>query len=1221
MTRFEQAQQRRKDALGYIAQTPGALSQLNRLPEDQIRLIVGKVEEKLQSETPQKYATPVTREYGRGARKRTVTEHVPVLDPDSERMMSILAEMPDEDLKDISSAELLALSQSLPLEDLYPERMKALRNIGRDRTGIGDNDNKLLAVARGAIPFGGDIFDLSEEEVASLMLQNPNYQDAESTAAIMSMFGGAAGGFKLIGKLDKIGTTGKIGLNLLKEGVIGTAYADAAPGILPTVLDKPDDHALNFIESMAIAGTMDAGIGLVRMLRGKTIGQARSVLADAAKAGEIDGSKLPDKLNPTLSGKTEYTKTGGKEVVDVLPAESPVKRFYKTQLKRGGGLPDEAFTSKNKFDGTRESNAWLLSKDMEQVRKEMKRKYGKTIPDKAIDDLNKILHGDTATDADDFIQDLGHKMRNNIERKTKELRSYVGEDLQATFDKNLDTYVHRSYEVHDNPNWTKKVRKDPKLRDSYSRAFAFLKEQHPDLEDVGIHNMLDRIIDPKTYKGDLNDKLMLIGMGRGILKHRKDIPDALREVMGEYKDPFVNYVKTMTKVDNLIQNKKMVQELVEKGEGKWLFRDPKTAPIRGVKNKVGGDFDGIKDMYATDDVIHALRTMGEAAPLPTEGALSAYRYALMLKSVSQVSKTVMSPAAHLRNFQGSAIMAAANGNFSRGGLSVIGGNVAGGAAGAASIDEDDGVVEATAKVLSGAALGTLAGTGGAMLLRDKKFAHAVKVVGNDIMNRGSKEFNEEYARYLKDQVVESSVTFKEMRKVLQDAGAKGHSALEKLTDTKPVKAVFDAYRGQDDIWKIYTHMAERDKLIKRGWSKQAAWDRATKITLNNLPNYGRTGRLVQNLRRMPFGNFVSFPAEILRNTANITRTAVEEMGTEGLRDIGLKRLGSFLGVAMGGSGAAASLFRHIHGVSKEDDLRIGEDSAPWARNSTRLYMGKDTSGPYPKIDFVDISYTDPYMYAKEGAITALNEMQRGGSPEDVAFNVVGRGLQKMLSPFVDPSIITQAISEINTGATADGRKIYDREVDDWDEVVTKSMMHVFNKAFLPGGVKDVMDLSNPYKDRPSETMQLFTGIRKQQYDPMEALRFRSGSFSANTQEIRSRFSRMAGNRKTTSDTVVDTYAQTNQKLFDQQKQMYRTVLNARKGGLTEGQIRNRLKASGISRDTINKLMRGQFDPMQISSSANQKLLENSVDYPREDVLALWRQYRDLKLDGEFDPEN
>ena len=64
-----------------------------------------------------------------------------------------------------------------------------------------------------------------------------------------------------------------------------------------------------------------------------------------------------------------------------------------------------------------------------------------------------------------------------------------------------------------------------------------------------------------------------------------------------------------------------------------------------------------------------------------------------------------------------------------------------------------------------------------------------------------------------------------------------------------------------------------DVTIDENFFKQEAAD----IVRNNIPNYDYVSDFVKSLRKLPIGNFVSFPAEIVRTGTNIVRRGLKEI--------------------------------------------------------------------------------------------------------------------------------------------------------------------------------------------------------------------------------------------------------------------------------------------------------------------------------------------------------
>ena len=90
-------------------------------------------------------------------------------------------------------------------------------------------------------------------------------------------------------------------------------------------------------------------------------------------------------------------------------------------------------------------------------------------------------------------------------------------------------------------------------------------------------------------KGEFNSFLKGVGPRTSqILKQRKDIPVEIRNLWGEVKDPFVNYVNSFTKLANLKSEYKFRKEIAEEAlkQGDTVAtRDPLKGVGRGQVGK------------------------------------------------------------------------------------------------------------------------------------------------------------------------------------------------------------------------------------------------------------------------------------------------------------------------------------------------------------------------------------------------------------------------------------------------------------------------------------------------------------------------------------------------------------------------------------------------------------------------------------------------------------
>ena len=224
------------------------------------------------------------------------------------------------------------------------------------------------------------------------------------------------------------------------------------------------------------------------------------------------------------------------------------------------------------------------------------------------------------------------------------------------------------------------------------------------------------------------------------------------------------------------------------------------------------------------------------------------------KGMSQMAKTILAPLTHVRNFISASAFAAANGILPFGNT------------------------------------------------KDVRAAwNALQVAGP-----GTRKSNQFYQELLDLGVVNSQVQLGDLRRLLEDVDfgstlnqLNSDYGLNKLLKrlSKVKRFAQDAYTAEDDFWKIFTFLGEKSRLdkayrnaglrdgqefIDANGAKQIFNDEylkkaAADMVKNNVPNYAMVSEFVKGLRKLPIGNFVAFPAEIIRTSANIVETALKEI--------------------------------------------------------------------------------------------------------------------------------------------------------------------------------------------------------------------------------------------------------------------------------------------------------------------------------------------------------
>ena len=266
--------------------------------------------------------------------------------------------------------------------------------------------------------------------------------------------------------------------------------------------------------------------------------------------------------------------------------------------------------------------------------------------------------------------------------------------------------------------------------------------------------------------------------------------------------------------------------------------------------------------FSTPGMADALEQV--STKITAKGPIGQLYHSLLLypKATSQIAKTILSPVTHMRNFISAGAFAAAN---------------------------------------------------GIIPFADK---NAIKMAYQALQTplKGTRIQNALYDELLELGVVNTNVRLGDVSRLMQDVGFgetmnanRGTQMLMKpLSKLKSVGQ--DLYTAEDDFWKIYSWAVEKTRMekamaaqgiVKGKWIDEMVLDPATgkhvktgesiridddwfkreaaDIVKNNIPNYDFVSDFVKGTRKLPLGNFVSFPAEIARTGTNIVERALRDI--------------------------------------------------------------------------------------------------------------------------------------------------------------------------------------------------------------------------------------------------------------------------------------------------------------------------------------------------------
>ena len=1027
------------------------------------------------------------------------------------------------------------------------------------------------------------------------------------------------------------------------------------------------------------------GLGLRKIGTGtlETFNLKRTALANA-KAVQIeainlskDFTKSIDELWPAieknyLTGDVITSKEAKKkflgEINDIL---SPTKGVSDDVLLRQHTKDEILKLREGGKDIFFKRKHYVKSKKLEALLKKVQEVGGDPKPiknaildfRKSIDNMSlRLLGKNLPKETSDILKErLGNYLTNEYEQfnRLNPLSRYKVTRQQRQ--RAVDKYVNQARLVYQakNPGQpiTKELEKSFKVR-ANSDINAYLRKRSIDEVDVASQEFKNgaETVTTKATKDEIKStdvtvkqkpraeatklpkEVAEVKLQTEIL--RKEILEPWqKEISGVIRDPRYTFYSTVAKQANLNFNIDYLNQLYKagskQGPGKFVFDRAEIIKEFGEDALV--DRNRFK-LVTPEDVkglsllenryvrapIHDAALEVSSNLLNTNALGTAYKYMILApKAVSQVTKTILSPITHVRNFISAASFAAAN----------------------------------------GAILPSL----GDMATLPKAFKQAYQLTGKRLLGTMSKSDRNMYRRLIRLDMLDSQVQASESRRLFKDlannpelATKQAYRNLDGIPGRlqKAYGKIQDAYVAEDDFWKVvnwnlernryegivgnlginknnylkvlgedsargkyFRKLAQRDEIVRENFDGFLD-EIAAKLTRDQVPNYNYVGRTARALRQTPYGNFIAFPLEIMRTGNNIMTQAIEEIasGVPGLAALGYRRLLSF-GATVGGIPIGLTeIFKAQHGVTDEELEALRRIVPEWSKNSTLIPTGRNEDG---YLKYVDYSYSNAYDTLLRPFNSIINEISQSGENEQSLKRALGEGLTQgtveLLEPFASESIFTEALidSTLRNGIGRDGRRVWS-QADDPFVKVGKGLYHI-GESLKPGSISQLKRLGNAYRGKADpkygQTFNLedelpgLWGFRSVQSDPARALTYMTTRFNNELKKSENLFTAplLRGGRVASED-IVDRYKYSESRRFHVLKEMYKNVDAARKLGVPEYEIRKKVKRKGLSRGVFNDLMLGVYTPKTPSDFFVKKLSEINRDLNEKEGLDLPNPY-------------
>ena len=749
-------------------------------------------------------------------------------------------------------------------------------------------------------------------------------------------------------------------------------------------------------------------------------------------------------------------------------------------------------------------------------------------------------------------------------------------------------------------------------------------------------------VDPDRYVKSIATTL---GKEANLLKGGEEFPDAIKKYLSQPKGqkvPIKDYdtalLDTIAYQSKQVYSKNYFDSVFDilKNKGALLTEEEKLIapgrfqklqPIQKGNIKVDDPFFNSKlfdgNHYTLPEIANALTETKVA--FDNFFDLPGYKSMMSLKAGAQVAKTIFSPMTQVRNVTTASFFPLASG--------LIGGRTS--------------------------------------------LGDAWKLVAEDIFT-GAKtnleKLNIELDDMVKRGVIDQNIQVSEMRAILNKA-KDGTITFESFMNNPTVKKFVDVYQGGDNLWKVYSDKfyqsalkdafgdpkATPDQVLAnvRDWYKtvakedfvetsvftgqaksaeEALKEVSAYLVTNTMPTYSKVSDAIKTIRGLPIGNFVAFPAEIMRTSANLLTIGARELTSSNpyVRQMGARRL---IGASatFGGIGKVVSETAQAFTGVDEDTMEAAKRSfiPVYEKNANLIPLSKpDVDG---KFKYFNFSYSNPYDSLVRPMNAIISSFAEGTLNKDTLDKKIMTSLfgdpvtnrpgaiTEFFSPFVSESIGTERVFDlmVRNGETKDGSKIFYPQ-DNLQTRIAKGMDHIMG-GLTPGaftqakrvweGATGQFTDAGTARSTKDELLAIMSGIRVQEVKPLSSMPFILTSYNRDKQNIGSKFSRNVYSANTSPEEKISAWKDYLLESFDSQQKMYRTLKDGEELGLGRRDL-NRVLNERLTKSDTERLIRGRFKAPAYSKERFESLIKR---LEVEDPAAAFRFEMDLDvLTGIFD---
>lgn len=762
--------------------------------------------------------------------------------------------------------------------------------------------------------------------------------------------------------------------------------------------------------------------------------------------------------------------------------------------------------------------------------------------------INDALQGQPTTLPIDVLEAV-EPLRAHIDHLSQQMidAGITDDALTIKFDENLGSYVTRTYRKYTERNWKDTVKKYHP--DKVAAARDWLREQFPDDEAAATEWRLNAMLDRNTPDSNGISEVQADSSFMNILKERKDLPEVIRELYGEHKDPWVNYTTSVAKMAQLLGAHQFGTEVRDAGFELGFLSDaehPNPDNYRQIDAQKYPQLAPLSGLYTTPEIAEGLNDL-----FKPDTQAGFYRALMKTSGIAKWAQTVGNSKTHVRNFLANPLFAVANGDLGRGDM-----------------------------------------------------RRAFTALRDDFTRGGNAHSRAKIREYARAGFLDSNIDIGDVKAQIGTmADIYGdNTGIEPLRKGKQAVAALNfLYQGGDSVWKIagYENKVRQFAKAFPDETMTQIRERAAQDIRNHYPTYSKIPQAVRGVSRTPFiGPFVSFSAESIRTLKNTATTITAELASDNaqLREMGKQRAVGVISSLLIPT-SLSLISRAIWGIDPDEDDKLRLFQAPWSENSQSIYLGPGKDGVY---ETFDLSFMDPRAQLIKAAV--------GGLRSGDATERIDRATAELLAPLGEDLFFGKVVSAWRN-LNPDGSQVYNPEASLKQK--TKELTEHFGRVLQPGTIHQFERLRKSLAGEVSRGGKVYDpvleaaallGFRSSATDVRQSLGFKNRDFGRRLRNADDVFTSVLWRRGTVTPGELDeAYQQANVSRQYVLSKWHETAMAAVRLGVPVGEVASAIDEA-VGRDKTKMIMAGVYRPYRPSNNAVEQLYQRSDGPDRVDHL-------------------